>query len=354
MSHRPSLSDVLTNPPVPSVHKSVAGSQLVANVGEGKGEGIGAFSFLSEHIKWPTIIQQRAIHHMLQSFAATRWDFDFSESNQLDAINSLENGQVLHFPDLPFELQANEQIFLSPHYVDPRTKNIGYDACSNRLWGTQQLGDHEHQQLKGMLARFSRYAHQLVQRILPHYNNNLTVGRTSFRPVEISNRKTSYRKDDKRLHVDAFPSAPNQGKRILRVFSNINPHGESRVWRLGEPFEMVAKRFLPRIYRPFPGTASALRFLRITKSQRNAYDHYMLRMHDLMKADEKYQQEAEQQEVRFAPNQSWIVQTDHVSHAVMSGQYLLEQTFYLPVSAMQDESKSPLRVLEKLVGKKLT
>jgi len=35
MSHRPSLSDVLTNPPVPSVHKSVAGSV----VGEGRGEG---------------------------------------------------------------------------------------------------------------------------------------------------------------------------------------------------------------------------------------------------------------------------------------------------------------------------
>jgi hypothetical protein len=295
----------------------------------------------------------RELIYMLLSFASNQWDAEFSSLNQRDALNGLENGQVLHFPDLPFALNTDEHFFLSPNHVDPRTKNIGYDASSHRLWGTQQLSDQQHQELKSMMARFSRYAHQLVQRLLPHYNSNLIMGRTSFRPAQVSNRKSSYRKDDKRLHVDAFPSAPNQGKRILRVFSNINPHGEDRVWRLGEPFEAVANKFVPQINKPIPGAASALRLLRITKSHRTPYDHYMLRMHDMMKADEKYQKQAEQQEVRFAPNQTWIVQTDHVSHAAMSGQYLLEQTFYLPVHAMQDQNKSPLRVLEKILGQEL-
>jgi hypothetical protein len=290
---------------------------------------------------------------MLQSFASTRWDAEFSASNQQDAINSLENGHVLLFPDLPFTLSTDERFFLSPDYVDPKTKNIGYDAATHRLWGTQQLTDEHHQQLKQMMARFSRYAHQLIQRLLPHYNDNLIMGRTSFRPVQVSNRKTSYRKDDKRLHVDAFPSAPNQGKRILRVFSNINPNSEDRIWRLGEPFEKVASQFVPHISKPIIGIASALRFLRITKSHRTAYDHYMLRMHDMMKADEAYQRKAEQQEVRFASGQSWIAQTDHVSHAALSGQHLLEQTFYLPVDAMLDANKSPLRVLEKLLERAL-
>lgn len=290
---------------------------------------------------------------MLQSFATTQWDAEFSESNQLDAINGLENGQVLHFPSLPFSLQDNEHAFLSPDYVDPHTKNIGYDPSSHRLWGTQQLTDEQHQQLKQMMARYSRYTHQLVQRLLPHYSANLIMGRTSFRPSQVSNRKSSYRKDDKRLHIDAFPSAPIQGKRIIRVFANINPHGEHRVWRIGEPFEAVANKFLPYINKPIPGVASALRLLRITKSHRTAYDHYMLRMHDTMKADEKYQKEAEQQEVRFAPGQTWIVHTDQVSHAAMSGQYLLEQTFYLPVDAMKDQNKSPLRILENMLGERL-
>jgi hypothetical protein len=72
-----------------------------------------------------------------------------------------------------------------------------------------------------------------------------------------------------------------------------------------------------------------------------------------MKSDEAYQRNAHQQEIHFPTNTTWIVQTDHVSHAAMSGQYLLEQTFYLPVNAMLDEQKSPLRILEKLLNKKL-
>ena len=62
-----------------------------------------------------------------------------------------------------------------------------------------------------------------------------------------SGRAVSWRKDDSRLHVDAFPSRPNHGERILRVFCNVNPHGEDRVWRVGEPFEAMARTLLPRV-----------------------------------------------------------------------------------------------------------
>ena len=79
----------------------------------------------------------------------------------------------------------------------------------------------------------------------------------------------------------------------------------------------------------------------------------MLQMHNLMKADDEYQQKASQQEIRFPSGTSWIVQTDDVSHAAMQGQYVLEQTFYLPVKAMKNEAKSPLRILEKMLNKKL-
>jgi hypothetical protein len=42
------------------------------------------------------------------------------------------------------------------------------------------------------------------------------------------------------MHVDNFPSTPTRGKRILRVFTNVNPSGRARVWRMGEPFEQMA------------------------------------------------------------------------------------------------------------------
>jgi hypothetical protein len=37
----------------------------------------------------------------------------------------------------------------------------------------------------------------------------------------------------------------------------------------------------------------------------------------------------------------------------MAGQFAFEQTFYLPVSAMKNPERSPLRVLERLQGRTL-
>jgi hypothetical protein len=93
--------------------------------------------------------------------------------------------------------------------------------------------------------------------------------------------------------------------------------------------------------------------LGITKRRRSDYDHYMLRLHDRMKADLAYQSSAAQKPYEFPAGSSWIVFTDQVSHAAMSGQYALEQTFHLPVDAMQDPSQSPLRILERVVGRQL-
>lgn len=289
---------------------------------------------------------------MLETFNLTQWNEKIDVANQALATQQLENGHILYFPQLPFTLNDKEKEFLTPDIADPEAKNISYMPDKNKLWGVRNVTDDERKQIKNMLARFSQSAQSLVSSLLPEYQQHLSVGRTSFRPVQVSNRKTSFRKDDKRLHVDAFPSAPIQGKRIIRVFCNINP-SEDRVWRIGEPFANVAKRFLPQIGKPLPGSARFLRFLRVTKSLRTPYDHYMLNMHDHMKEDEHYQQTVPQQEVRFPPASTWIVQTDHVSHAAMQGQYLLEQTFYLPVDAMQNQELAPLRVLEDMLQAKL-
>lgn len=291
---------------------------------------------------------------MLQTFSAHEWNEHYPDSTQQQAIKNLESGQILFFPELAFSLKKDEQQFLSVDYADPKTKNVSFNPIEKKLWGVKQLTDEQRLQLKAMLNRFSDCAFTLIKELLPRYSQQLIMGRTSFRPIQISGRTSSYRKDDKRLHIDAFPSSPNQGKRILRVFCNINPHGEDRVWRIGEPFEKVADQFLPTINKPVPGWAALLRLLKITKSYRTPYDHYMLHMHNRMKADESYQKKADQQEVRFPPGSTWIVQTDHVSHAAMRGQYVLEQTFYLPIKAMHNESLSPLRVLERLLKQRLT
>jgi hypothetical protein len=192
-----------------------------------------------------------------------------------------------------------------------------------------------------------------VSTLIPAYASNLITGRTSFRPAEIAGRKTSWRKDDTRLHVDSFPSTPVHGKRILRVFSNVNPEGKPRLWRSGENFEDVAKRYLPHIPPFVRGTSVLLAWLKITKQRRSAYDHYMLKLHDLMKADYAYQSSAAAESFEFPAGSSWIVYTDQVSHAAMRGSCAFEQTFYVPVEALVYPERSPLRVLERLAGKPL-
>jgi hypothetical protein len=79
----------------------------------------------------------------------------------------------------------------------------------------------------------------------------------------------------------------------------------------------------------------------------------MLGLHDQAKLDDRYQSSTDKIRVEFPPNTTWIVFTDLVMHAALSGQYLLEQTFYLPPDAMQDEGRAPLRRLEKIYQRAL-
>lgn len=285
-------------------------------------------------------------------FPVTDWKQVFSVETQQEAIDALERGNVLFFPQLRFALEEGEQRFLTPTTVG-KSKNISYDLTRGMLRGTSLEGT-DAQQLQAMIHRFASYSHDLVLNLLPHYKSGIIRGRTSYRPVEVNGRASSWRKDDTRLHVDSFPSAPVQDKRILRVFSNINPHGGNRTWRLGESFEKVAGRFMPLIPAPMWGSSRLLELLHITKSRRSAYDHFMLQLHDSMKADMEYQAKVEQLTYHFPPGSTWMVYTDQVSHAAMSGQYLLEQTFYLPVAAMADPARSPLRVLERMTERTLT
>jgi hypothetical protein len=288
----------------------------------------------------------------LETFDTEAWDTTFSEEIKQRAIQALEGGKVLYFPHLPFILNKDEKCFLSPQIADPKTKNISYDSNRDRLAGTV-CSEGEANKIKAFLKRYARKSRGFLENLIPHYTPNLVQAKTSFRPVEISGRKSSYRKDDTLLHVDSFPSNPTKGKRILRVFTNINAEGKSRIWRVGEPFEEVVKKMAPKVSLPFPGAAYLLKALGITKDYRTHYDHYMLQMHNLMKGDANYQKNVFQQEIAFPPGSTWIVYTDQVSHAAMSGQHVLEQTFHLPYGAMQDESTNPIKVLEKYLQKSL-
>jgi hypothetical protein len=282
---------------------------------------------------------------------ATAWGGPLPHAQTESAVRDLEAGRVLWMPRLAFEVGPDERRFLTPAVVG-RSKNVGYDPASGKLGGSTCEGAAA-DALAGLIGRFAASARALVEALFPRYRFRLEQARASFRPVEVAGRATSWRKDDTRLHVDSFPSAPTNGRRILRVFTNVNPENRPRVWRVGEPFETVARRFWPRLSAPAWGSRAVLRLLRVTRSYRSDYDHYMLQLHDRMKQDLVYQGLAGQERVALPAQTTWACFTDSVSHAAMSGQYQFEQTFHLDAEAMADPGKSPLRVLEGLAGREL-
>jgi hypothetical protein len=277
------------------------------------------------------------------------WRPELVPGAQEAAIHAIEDGGVLVLPHVRFELSPRERRFLSSDISDGRAKNISLDG--DRLKGARGSPD-DIAELAAMIGRFAAAAASLVMTLFPRYAPYVQRARTSFRPQPAVGRNVSWRKDDSRLHVDAFPSRPNQGERILRVFSNVNPV-EDRVWRVGEPFEAMARTFLPRIRDPLPGSAAVLAALHVTKSPRSAYDHLMLNLHDRAKEDLAYQRSCPQAVVPFAPGTTWLCFSDQVMHAAVSGQFMLEQTIHLPVSALYDPARAPLAILERLTRRTL-
>ncbi len=289
---------------------------------------------------------------VLEVLAVPAWDAPIDAVQSARAVAALEDGRVLFFPFLHFALQESEKRFLTVEALEPGRKNISFDPESGTCQGSRHKGT-EAAELAAMLERFARQAEALVLALAPGYAGQLERARTSFRPAEIEDRASSVRKDDRLLHVDAFPTRPTRGRRILRVFSNIAPDGAERLWRVGEPFPEFAKKFFPRVGGGSPRAAWLLQQLGLTRGRRSAYDTIMLGLHDRMKEDRAYQAGAPAAEVSFAPGTSWIVFTDQVLHAALAGRFALEQTFHLPVAAMADSARAPISVLERLAGRAL-
>lgn len=278
----------------------------------------------------------------------SKWD---APSSQNQLITDLESGKVLHFTNLEFPVSEIEQQYFTAEIRDKKSRNISLNI-SGELKGVIKNNEAE-SNLAAMMTRYRTQSHLLVNTILPRYKDHLHLAPTSFRPNQIVTRNQSWRADDKRLHVDAFPSRPNYGERILRVFINVNPNKVPRVWRIGEPFEAIVDRFLADTKPYSAWQAKVLNAFGITKSLRSEYDHLMLQLHDSMKRDLNYQRNCPQLTVEFPTGSVWICFSDQTSHAAMSGQFMMEQTFHLPALNQYNPNTSPLAILRNHMGRDL-
>jgi hypothetical protein len=286
---------------------------------------------------------------MIEELPLDRWTGPFDAAVKARAVTALEAGSVLFFPRLPFRLTQAETEFLDARVADGKAKNISLDHTSGKMQASSLSGE-KAVRLAAMIERFGAGAATLVHDLLPY--RNVERARTSFRPVQVKGRCYSKISDDRLLHVDAFPSRPMRGRRILRFFANVAPDS-ARHWHVGEPFEPFVEKFLPRIGPHLPGKSWLFEKLGVTRGRRSLYDELMLSLHDTGKRDDHYQKTSPQQAVSFPPGSCWLVFTDQVLHAALGGEFALEQTFHLDVDQLARPDTAPLRVLERLRGKAL-
>jgi hypothetical protein len=280
---------------------------------------------------------------------------------------SLESGSVIYFPKTPVPIPpADIEVLLGQQQTGSRLhKNISYKPDTDLLGGVDRKSTPpaEVDQLHGIMRRYSSAVADFLSRFLGPYESQWRRDYASFRPIEEKGRDLPLRRRNDLLHVDAFPTRPTRGMRILRFFHNIHPES-TRDWAVGQPFADIVGSFTPRKL-PVPrpdgsiarvtkkmATATGLAKL-VPQWKRTPYDEFMMRLHNTMKEDAEFQRSCEKEYVQFAPGSSWMVYTETVPHAALAGQYALEQTLLVDPHAMVKPDSTPLAVLEKLAGARL-
>ena len=208
-------------------------------------------------------------------------------------------------------------------------------------WRGTTLDGADAEVLRGLLGRFSDQAAALVDRLLPGYRGS---GRARGAPVSALPKSQAApapgARTTRACTSTAFPRRPSGGRRILRLFTNVNPDG---------PAAVVAHRRRVRggrapLRRRAADADARHGALLCARSASRSRARSAVRRADAAAArpDEGRRRLSDRRRRRarsiFRRDRRWLAFTDEVSHAAMAGQYQLEQTFLLPVSAMRTSS----------------
>jgi hypothetical protein len=278
--------------------------------------------------------------------------------------DALERGDIVHFPECPIPLMDAADLATLREQL-PRqlhTKNVSYHPESDRVHGIQDnvpLRDLAFRTLKAHSERVVEF----LQRVIPDLTVGWTVGTSSFRPIEEQGRNLKPHASNELVHIDAGAYGATNGDRILRFFVNVNPSVD-RVWatkgtfpflfdRYGAAAGVAGKHDLNKTFadRLRGGALRGLVRAGIKEAMvvdSSPYDRLMRRFHNYMKDSPEFQNRADdREEIRFAPFSAWMVFTDTTSHASLSGQHALVNTFLVRLGACRLQAIAPINVLRE-------
>jgi hypothetical protein len=136
----------------------------------------------------------------------------------------LEQGELVTFSPCPFSLpSAEDSAFLFQQRLQSSKKHISYDPASGTISGFDFESGVQQSRLTSIMKTFALNTQEWLRKTLPRYASGWRPDRASFRPDEEATRKMRITARNDLLHIDAFPSRPSQGYRILRLYVNIHP-----------------------------------------------------------------------------------------------------------------------------------
>lgn len=278
----------------------------------------------------------------------------------------LEQGNIVQFTQCPVALPAAAELERLRQELPQqlKLKNVSYHPEADRVKGLDPEAP------VAALARRVLVDHRarvtaFLEQIMPTLTRGMQVGTCSFRPIQERGRDLKAHASNELVHLDAGAYGATNGDRLLRFFVNVNPV-EDRVWstkgampellaRYGAQAGMTAEgiRSLDKggtdhLRTGVLNTLARLGLPLAKVLDSSPYDRAMRRFHNFMKDTPAFQQDpAGHQEFRFAPFTAWMVFTDMVSHACLSGQHALIYTAVLPLANCRHPELAPINLLRR-------
>jgi hypothetical protein len=294
------------------------------------------------------------------------------ESGALDAAAAesistlLETNHIVYFPRCPISLPdaATLRFLRSELPTRLRLKNVSYHPEADRLTGLEAdapTRERVTEVLRGHLSSVTSF----LGRVAPHLAADWTVGTCSFRPIQERGRNLKPHASNELVHIDAGAYGATHGDRILRFFVNVN-EGEDRVWASkgsigdllerhgaaaglvsssGQLKQRIDEGVADQTFSALIGGLARLNPLaRVLDS--SPYDRAMRRLHNYMKDSDAFKSDPRgYEEIRFPPHSAWVVFTDGVSHASVSGQFALVTTMIVRRQALRHPQFAPYSLL---------
>lgn len=262
----------------------------------------------------------------------------------------LECNHLIAWTASPFPLPAADDLafLLDQHRPTFVHKDIGFDPATGRFSGARLKRPADQPRLAGILKSFSDGVTSWLATTYPGYATGLTRDRVTLRTDEEATRAMRLMARNDLLRVDNFPTRPTFGRRILRIFANINPT-DPQVWAVSEAFPQLlaryvaSKRIPPRTREQWIAPTRRL----FGGSGPSAYDVFMQRLHHHLKEDDAFQGLARRRVLNFPPGSAWALFVDGLSNAQLRGRYSLEHSFFIDTSVLEVPEEAPIAVLSK-------